>query len=151
MGCNPGEAMYDKKGNGSKLLPSPKFYLEVIQYTSNYKVIIRWGSFLPHVLVHFAKSAWLYSVNPFSALFSANIQRNCPILFCTCPTYLPAGLVMKDRSCPSAIRYRSVAEVQLPQPIWDSSSCIHTCSKKFSLGDEPFAGMSEGYMDNWSH
>ena len=35
MGCNPGEAMYDKKGNGSKLLPSPKFYLEVIQYTSN--------------------------------------------------------------------------------------------------------------------
>ena len=25
--------------------------------------------------------------------------------------------VMKDRSCPSAILYRSVAEVQLPQPI----------------------------------
>ena len=95
MGCNPGEAMYDKKGNGSKLLPSPKFYLEVIQYTSNYKVIIRWGSFLPHVLVHFVKSAWLYSVNPFSTLFSANIQRNCPILFCTCPTYLPAGLAFR--------------------------------------------------------
>ena len=33
MGCNPGEAMYDKKGNGSKLLPSPKFYLEVIHQT----------------------------------------------------------------------------------------------------------------------
>ena len=121
-----------------------------ISWWKSHPTIITWNCD-PHVLVHFMKSAWLYSVNPFSTLFSANIQRNCPILFCTCPTYLPAGLVMKDRSCPSAIRYRSVAEVQLPQPIWDSSSCIHTCSKKFSLGDEPFAGMSEGYMVNWSH
>ena len=48
-----------------------------------------------HVLVHFVKSACLYSVNPFSTFFSANNQHNCPILFCMCPTYLPAGLAFR--------------------------------------------------------
>ena len=50
---------------------------------------------ISHVLVHFVKSACLYSVNPFSTLFSANIQHNCPILFGICPTYLPAGLAFR--------------------------------------------------------
>ena len=48
-----------------------------------------------HVLVHFVKSACLYSVNFFSTFFSANNQHNCPILFCICPTYLPAGLPLR--------------------------------------------------------
>ena len=43
---------------------------------------------LTHVLVHFVKSACLYSVNPFSTLFSANIQHNCPILFLYMPNLL---------------------------------------------------------------
>ena len=38
-----------------------------------------------HLLLHFVKSACFYSVNPFSALFSANIQHDCQILFCICP------------------------------------------------------------------
>ena len=41
-----------------------------------------------HVLGHFVKSACLYSVNPFSTLFSANIQHNCPILFLYMPNLL---------------------------------------------------------------
>ena len=45
--------------------------------------------------MHFVKSACLYSVNPFSTFFSANNQHNCPILFCMCPTYLPAGLAFR--------------------------------------------------------
>ena len=45
--------------------------------------------------MHFVKSACLYSVNPFSTFFSANNQHNCPILFCICPTYLPAGLAFR--------------------------------------------------------
>ena len=48
-----------------------------------------------HVLMHFVKSACLYSINPFSILFSANIQHNYPILFCICPTELPAGLAFR--------------------------------------------------------
>ena len=51
--------------------------------------------YVTHVLVHLVKSACLYSVNPFSTLFSANIQHNCPILFGICPTYLPAGLAFR--------------------------------------------------------
>ena len=47
----------------------------------------------PPVLVHLVKSACLYSVNPFSTLFSANIQHDCPILFGICPTYLPADFI----------------------------------------------------------
>ena len=34
--------------------------------------------------LHFVKSAF-YSVNPFSTLFSANIQHNCQILYCIRP------------------------------------------------------------------
>ena len=44
-----------------------------------------------YVLLHFVKSTCLSNANPFSTLFSANIQNYCPILFCTCPRYLPAG------------------------------------------------------------
>ena len=47
------------------------------------------------MLVHFVKFSCLYSVNPFSTFFSANNQHNCPILFCMCPTYLPAGLAFR--------------------------------------------------------
>ena len=46
---------------------------------------------LTHVLLHLVKSSCPNSVNPFSTLFSADIQHNCPILFGICPTYLPAG------------------------------------------------------------
>ena len=47
------------------------------------------------MLVHFVKSTCLYSVNPFSTLFSANIQHNYPILFGICSTFLPAGLAFR--------------------------------------------------------
>ena len=57
--------------------------------------IKRFVNAYPHVLVHFVKSACLYSVNPFSTFFSANNQHNFPILFCMCPTYLPAGLAFR--------------------------------------------------------
>ena len=42
-----------------------------------------------HVLLHFVKSPCPKSVNPFSTLFPADIQHNCPILFCICRTYFP--------------------------------------------------------------
>ena len=49
----------------------------------------------PHVLLHFVKSPCLNSVNPFSTLFSADIQHNCPILFCFCRTYFPPWLAFR--------------------------------------------------------
>ena len=46
------------------------------------------GNSRSHVLVHFVKSACLYSVNPFSTFFSANNQHNFPILFLYVPDLL---------------------------------------------------------------
>ena len=42
-----------------------------------------------HVLLHLVKSSCPNSVNPFSTLFSVDIQHNCPILFCICRPYFP--------------------------------------------------------------
>ena len=49
----------------------------------------------PHVLLHFVKSPCLNSVNPFSTLFSADMQHNCPILICICRTYFPPWLAFR--------------------------------------------------------
>ena len=48
-----------------------------------------------HVLLHFVKSPCLNSVNPFSTLFSADIQHNCPILLCICRTYFRPRLAFR--------------------------------------------------------
>ena len=47
------------------------------------------------MLVHFVKSTCLYSVNPFSTLFSADIQHNCPILFGIWRPYFPPWLAFR--------------------------------------------------------
>ena len=60
-----------------------------------FQPLVRHRNYNTCVLVHFVKSAFLYSKNPFSTLFSANIQHSCPILFCICPTELPAGLAFR--------------------------------------------------------
>ena len=48
-----------------------------------------------HVLLHLVKSSCPNSVNPFSTLFSADIQHNCPILFCICWPYFPPWLAFR--------------------------------------------------------
>ena len=48
-----------------------------------------------HVLLHLVKSSCPNSVNPFSTLFSADIQHNCPILFCICRPYFPPWLAFR--------------------------------------------------------
>ena len=48
-----------------------------------------------YVLLHLVKSSCPNSVNPFSTLFSADIQHNCPILFCTCRPYFPPWLAFR--------------------------------------------------------
>ena len=63
--------------------------------TFTIRIILDPQNKLSHVLVHFVKSECLYSVNPFSAFFSSNNRHNCPILFCICPKYLPAGLALR--------------------------------------------------------
>ena len=44
-------------------------------------VFLFFGVPTPHVLLHLVKSSCPNSVNPFSTLFSADIQHNCPIFF----------------------------------------------------------------------
>ena len=47
------------------------------------------------MLLHLVKSSCPNSVNPFSTLFSADIQHNCPILFCICRPYFPPWLAFR--------------------------------------------------------
>ena len=54
-----------------------------------------WSSCTAHVLLHLVKSSCPNSVNPFSTLFSADIQHNCPILFCICRPYFPPWLAFR--------------------------------------------------------
>ena len=48
-----------------------------------------------HVLGHFVKSAWLYSVQILSVHFSQPISSIIAQFFCICPIYLPAGLALR--------------------------------------------------------
>lgn len=52
-------------------------------------------SHMSHVLLHLVKSSCPNSVNPFSTLFSADIQHNCPILFYVCRPYFPPWLAFR--------------------------------------------------------